>query len=54
MHTVRFTLTSVLLALGASAVDGQTADTSGARAAIRKVSRPMVWEPGPEGKQVPQ
>jgi acetyl esterase/lipase len=53
MSTVRFLVTSVLLALGADVAAGQTGDTTGARATIKKVSRPMVWEPGPEGNQVP-
>src|SRR5687768_157140 len=42
--TIRFVLTSVLLAFGVSPAAAQT---------IKKVSRPMVWQPGPEGKQVP-
>jgi acetyl esterase/lipase len=53
MQTIRFALTSVLLAFGAGAAAAQTAEATGARARIKKVSRPMVWEPGPEGKQVP-
>jgi len=38
-------LISVLLAFGVSC--------AGASTEIKKVSRPMVWEPGAEGKQVP-
>src|SRR5688572_8983960 len=53
MRIIRFVLTSALLVFGAGAVAGQAADAAGARAAIKKVSRTMVWEPGPEGKQVP-
>ena len=44
MQTIRLALTSVLLAFGAGAALAQE---------IRKVSRPMVWQPGPEGNQVP-
>jgi acetyl esterase/lipase len=43
-------LPAVLLAFGAVAAAGQT---TGAPAGIKKVSRPMVWQPGPEGTQVP-
>ncbi|HEX9983372.1 MAG TPA: alpha/beta hydrolase [Thermoanaerobaculia bacterium] len=57
MQTIRFVVTMVLLAFGAGAApgetSGQTSEASGDRAEIKKVSRPMVWEPGPEGKQVP-
>ena len=53
MQTIRFVLTSVLLAFGASAVAAQTSEATGDRARIKKVSRPMVWQPGPEGNQVP-
>jgi acetyl esterase/lipase len=43
-----------LLALGVScATPRQTREANGASGEIRKVSRPMVWEPGPEGNQVP-
>jgi len=38
-------LISVLLAFGVTSAAAQTE--------IKKVSRPMVWEPGPEGSQVP-
>ena len=51
MQTTRFVLTSVLLVIGAGAAAGQTSDP--ARAQIKKISRPMVWQPGPEGNQVP-
>ena len=44
MQTIRFVLTPVLLAFCASAAAAQN---------IKKVSRPMVWKPGPEGNQVP-
>ncbi len=45
---------SVLLAFGVSCADaGQTQETDRASTEIEKVSRPMVWEPGPEGNQVP-
>ena len=53
MQTTRFVLTSVLLALGAGAAAAQTGEATGLRAEIKKVSRTMVWEPGPEGRQVP-
>ena len=53
MQTIGLVLTSALLALGAGAAAGQTSEATGARARIKKVSRPMVWEPGPEGNQVP-
>jgi acetyl esterase/lipase len=53
MRTIRFTLTLAFLGPGAGTAAAQTSDTSGARAAIKKVSRPMVWQPGPEGNQVP-
>ena len=53
MHTIRFVVAIVVVAIGAGAAAGQTSDGSGARAEIKKVSRPMVWEPGPEGRQVP-
>ena len=44
MQTIRFALTSILLAFGAGTAAAQQ---------IKKVSRPMVWKPGPEGSQVP-
>ena len=53
MQINRLVLSSALLALGAGAAAGQTSDADGARARIRKVSRPMEWTPGPEGNQVP-
>ena len=49
MQTTRFVLTSVLLAFGVRAAAGQAS----APTTIKKVSRPMVWQPGPDGKQVP-
>lgn len=52
MQTIRFVLTSALLAFGAGAAAGQTSEAAGAPTEIKKVSRPMVWEPGPEGRQV--
>ena len=52
-RTILPVLTAVVLAFGADMAAGQTTDTAGARARIRKVSRPMVWTPGPEGTQVP-
>ncbi len=52
MQTIRFVLTSVLLAFGAGAAAGQTSEDP-LRARIKKVSRPMVWQPGPGGNQVP-
>src|SRR5688500_19280409 len=45
-------LTAILLAFGAGAAAGQTSEDP-PRARIKKVSRPMVWQPGPEGNQVP-
>lgn len=51
MQTIRFVLTSVLLAFGAVAAAGQTREASAQT--IKKVSRPMVWQPGSEGNQVP-
>jgi acetyl esterase/lipase len=53
MQTIRFVLTSVLLAFCAGAAAAQTGEASGDRARIKKISRPMVWEPGPAGTQVP-
>ena len=49
----RFVLTSVLLACDAGVPAAQTSERAGERAQIKKVSRPMVWQPGPEGRQVP-
>ena len=51
--TIRLALTSLLLAFVAADAAAQTREASGARAEIEKVSRQMVWEPGPEGKQLP-
>lgn len=53
MQTTRFVLTSALLAFCVSAASAQTGGSTGDPTRIKKVSRPMVWEPGPEGKQVP-
>ena len=53
MQTIRFGLTAVLLAFGAGAAAAQTGEANGDRARIKKVSRPMVWQSGPEGTQVP-
>ena len=47
-------LMAALLTFGVSqAVACQTPEGDGAQARIEKVSRTMVWEPGPDGKQVP-
>ena len=48
---MRVLFASMLLLTVVSAA-GQAVDSDGARARIKKVSRVMVWEPGPEGKQV--
>ena len=45
MKRIQSSLISVLLAFGVSCPAAPTE--------IEKVSRAMVWEPGPEGKQVP-
>ena len=52
-QSIRIALTSVLLALGAHAAAAQTGGATGAPTEIKKISRPMVWQPGPEGNQVP-
>jgi acetyl esterase/lipase len=52
-QSIRFVLTSVLLAGGVRAAAAQTGGATGTSATIEKVSRPMVWQPGPEGTQVP-
>ncbi|HUP89375.1 MAG TPA: alpha/beta hydrolase [Longimicrobiales bacterium] len=44
MQTMGFMLTAVLLAFGVCSAHAQT---------IKKLSRPMVWQPGPDGNQVP-
>jgi acetyl esterase/lipase len=46
-------LTSVLLAVGVRAAAAQTSKATPSSTATRKISRTMVWEPGPEGTQVP-
>jgi acetyl esterase/lipase len=53
MQAIRFLLTSALFAFGIRAAVAQTGGTTGAPTGIKKVSRPMVWQPGPEGNQVP-
>jgi acetyl esterase/lipase len=53
MQTIRVVLTLLLLTSGAGAAAGQTSEATDAPTEIRKVSRTMVWEPGPEGNQVP-
>jgi acetyl esterase/lipase len=53
MRSIRFVLTSVVLACGAGTAAGQTSGAARAPTVIEKVSRPMVWQPGPEGNQVP-
>ncbi len=47
-------LISVLLAFGVSGTAaGQTTEATSAPTEIKKVSRPMVWQPGPDGNQTP-
>jgi acetyl esterase/lipase len=53
MQKIRFVVGSVMLAFGVSAATAQTTGSPGARTEIKKVSRTMVWQPGPDGKQVP-
>lgn len=54
MRRIESLLMSVLLVFGVDcAAAGQTTEATGAPTVIPKVSRPMVWEPGPEGNQVP-
>ena len=53
MSAIRFALTSVSLVFGVRAATAQTSGATGAPMEIKKVSRTMVWQPGPEGKQVP-
>ena len=53
MQRIQFVLTSVLLACGAGAAAAQTSGATRAPTVIEKVSRPMVWQPGPGGSQVP-
>lgn len=53
MQTIPFVVTVLLLAVGAGAAAGQTKEAVSAPTEIKKVSRTMVWEPGPAGKQVP-
>jgi acetyl esterase/lipase len=53
MHTIRFVLTFVVLFIVAGFVTAQTNVVPDPSAPIEKRSRPMVWEPGPDGQQVP-
>jgi len=54
LKRIESSLISVLLAFGLScAAARQTTEATGAPTEIKKVSRPMVWESGPEGNQVP-
>ena len=53
MRSIQLVLTSVLLAVNVRAAAAQTGGATGAPTTIEKVSRSMVWEPGPEGTQVP-
>lgn len=53
MPRIRFVVSILLLTFCAHVATGQTSDAAAARAEVKKVSRVMVWEPGPEGKQVP-
>lgn len=52
-QAIRCALVFALLACGATAAGAQAGADAGDRAAIEKRSRPMVWEPGSEGTQVP-
>ena len=54
MKRVASLLLSAALTFGVGrAAAGQTPVTGGAPTTIEKVSRPMVWEPGPESTQLP-
>ena len=53
MSSFQFVLTSALLAFGGHAAAAQTGGAARAQTEIEKVSRPMVWKPGPDGNQVP-
>src|SRR5688500_3895621 len=53
MRTIRFVVAPVLLVIGVGSAAAQTSEATGAPGEIKKVSRPMVWEPGPMGRQVP-
>lgn len=46
-------MASALVALGAGAAVAQTSGSTGVSTTIKKVSRPMVWQPSAEGNQVP-
>jgi acetyl esterase/lipase len=53
LKRIESSLLSVLLAFGVHcAAARQTTEATGASAEIKKVSRTMVWEPGPAGNQV--
>ncbi|HEX8170967.1 MAG TPA: alpha/beta hydrolase [Thermoanaerobaculia bacterium] len=51
-HAIRFIAASTLLALAAGAA-AQTTPSTDTPITIKKVWRTMVWEPGPEGRQLP-
>jgi acetyl esterase/lipase len=53
LRVIAIASTTVLLAAGAVPAAGQAGPAAGASDRIEKISRRMVWEPGPEGKQVP-
>ena len=54
MKRVESLLMPVLLALSViCAAAGHAQQPTGAATTIEKISRPMVWQPGPEGNQVP-
>jgi acetyl esterase/lipase len=53
MLAIRHVVALVLLTFAAGAAAGQNSAATGVATEIRKVSRPMVWDPGPAGTQVP-
>ena len=53
MNRLQLVLTSLLLTLGVRAAAAQSTETTSAPTTIKKVSRTMVWQPGPDGKQIP-
>ena len=54
MNRVEPLLMSVLLAFGVSGpAAGHAQEATAGSREIKKLSRPMVWEPGPDGSQVP-
>ena len=53
MQTTRVVLTSLFLAFAGCGEAARTSEPTGAPTVIRKVSRVMIWEPGPSGNQVP-